>query len=683
MIKRVSVSIVFIMCCTLGFSQNIDFDKDNFPDDKAGLKEAKNNIKKGEKLMNTGKHKLIEAIYYFQLAHDFNPDNALLNYLIGNCYLNSLDKTSSLQYLHRAWELDPAVADDLEFLLARTLHLNYRFDDAITHYNGYLKRLDKKALKDMEGKIKKSIEEAENGIALISEPLRCFIDNLGSSVNNEYPDYSPVVNADESVIFFTSRRPSATGGEIAADEAYYEDIYFVERLKDGQWSTAKNPGKPINTEKHDAVVGLSVDGQQLFIYKGDDGGDLFFCKLKGHEWSKPEKLSKNINTNSKECAAAFSPDENSIYFVSDRPGGYGGLDIYWSEKDEKGRWKKPQNIGSAINTPYDENGVFMHPDGKTLYFSSKGHNTMGGYDIFYSVLENGVWSTPENLGYPVNTPDHDLYFTITAKGRIAYYASFRPDGLGDLDIYKITFLGKEKPVIANIRDQLLAMDEMEVDEIVIEPAIAVETRNLTLLKGRVLDEESGEPLFAVIEVSDNVTGALITRFESNSKTGKYLLSLPAGKNYGIAVTADDYLFFSENFDIEKNAAFKEVSLDILMKKVEIGKSIVLKNIFFDYNRATIKSESKKELERLITLLEEMPDLKLEISGHTDSIGSVAYNQDLSERRAKAVVDHLTTNGVDSRRLVYKGYGEILPIAPNSTEEGRALNRRTEFIVLEK
>jgi outer membrane protein OmpA-like peptidoglycan-associated protein len=395
-------------------------------------------------------------------------------------------------------------------------------------------------------------------------------------------------------------------------------------------------------------------------------------------------MNKNINTDKyHESSACYSPDGNSVYFVSDKPGGQGDRDIYISHKDEKGRWGEAINLGPTINTKLGEEGVFAHPDGRTLYFSSQGHKGLGGYDIYKSVFDEKTktWSTPENIGYPVNTPDDDVFFVVSASGRRAYYTSFNPGGYGEKDLYMITFLGAEKLMVNNNEDNLLASQAEPVKETVAAQTVAIKEAQLTILKGVITDALTRKPLEATIEIVDNQMNQVIATFTSNSATGKYLVSLPAGKNYGIAVKKEGYLFHSENFDIPNTAAFQQVTKDVELKNLAVGSKIVLKNIFFDFDKATLRPESTNELERLTKLLNDVPTLKIEISGHTDSKGANDYNKALSDNRAKAVVDYLIKAGIASNRLVYKGYGEEQPISTNETDEGRQLNRRTEFKIL--
>jgi outer membrane protein OmpA-like peptidoglycan-associated protein len=679
----ISFAVLFLVfnLSSLLAQNNVEFNKNSFPNDKKGLKEAQSNIANGDKFFAAGIGKYTEAIEFYMKANNFNPNNALLNYKIGKCYLFTIDKHKAIIFLEKAHQLKANIEGDVVYLIAQAYQGIHEFEKAIDKYREYKNVLTPKYLAESGKEIDRRVKECQTGIELMKNPVRVFIDNMGPEVNTQYPEYSPIINADESMIIYTTRRNTTTGGNLDPNDGkYYEDI-FISYKSGKEWGTPQNPGKPLNSDLHDATVGLSPDGQKLFVYRGDNGGDIYECDLKGNTWTKPERLNKNINTKYHESSASLSPDGRKLYFVSDKPGGFGGRDIYVSELDKKGNWGPAQLLPGTINTPFDEEAVFMHPDGKTLYFSSKGHNTMGGYDIFKSVHENGQWSTPENLGYPINTSGDDVFFSISASGRHGYYSSARPGGFGDQDLYIITFLGPEKQMVNNSDDNLLAWKTQAITEQVIEQVIDIKTASLTLLKGRVLDEITLEPIEAKIILSDIDKNEELATFTSNSATGRYLVSLPSGKNYGISVIAKDYLFHSENFNIPDKAAYQEIEKDIYLKKIAVGSSIVLKNIFFDFNQATLRPESKNELERLVKLMQDMPSLKIEISGHTDNVGSAQYNKTLSERRAKSVVDFLIEEGISPNRLTYKGYGFDMPIAPNDTDEGRQQNRRTEFKII--
>jgi len=666
--------------------KNIEFDKANFPNQKDQLKQALRDISEGDKFYIINNNYYKNALPFYLNANKFNPNNALLNFKIGKCYLETPQKRNAIQYFEKSLKIDPnlsIIKKEIYYLLALAYHYNYEFDKAIDYYEKYKNTLSSKEIEEIE-KTNKKIEECKYAKVLVKKPIRVFIDNLGQPINSKFPEYAPCINADESMMLFTACKDSTTGGGIdEIENVYFEDLYISYKVN-GKWGKPFNPGKPMNTNTHDAAVALSPDGQKLIIYRGDVGnGDLYVCELKGDKWSKPEKMGKTINTDYHESFASFAPDGKTIYFSSNKPGGYGGHDLYYSKLNNKGKWEEPVNLGPIINTKYDEASIFVHPDGKTIYFSSNGHKTMGGHDIFKSVYENGKWSEPENIGYPINTPEDDRFLSISANGKHGYFASNREGGLGEHDIYLVTFLGPEKPVIMNSEDNLLASTE-PITTTVIEKPVEIKTNDVTILKGRILDEKTKEPLYGQIEITDNEKNEIIATFESNSSTGKYLVSLPSGKNYGIAVKVPDYLFHSENIDIKKTSGYQELNKDIYMKRIIVGNKIILNNIFFDFDKATIRPESAVELERLANLLKEIPTLKIELSGHTDNVGSAEYNKKLSENRAKAVVEYLIVNfGIDKNRLTAKGYGFEQPIAPNDTEENRQLNRRTEFKILSK
>ena len=675
------VSGLLIFAASLLTAQNVEFDKKNFPNDKDVLKQALSNIKDGDKLFDKGgRINFANALPLYLEAHKFNPDNALLNYKIGVCFLNGVSKAQAIKYLEKAVAFAPSINADVSYRLGNAYRYGYEFDKAIAEYKKYKSTLTSKNA-EMIRTVDKNIEECNTAKELVATPVRVFIDNIGE-LNTVFPEYGPVISADESVLIFTSCRDNTTGGGRDENGIYFEDIYIA--YNDGNRRSAPvNPGKPLNTGEHDAIIGLSNDGQTMFVYKTENGGDIFESNLKGDVWSKPKNMGSKINSKYHESQASLSYDGNTLYFVSDRPGGFGEHDIYVSRRDAKGNWSDPQNLGATINTQYDELSCFIHPDGKTLYFSSQGHKTMGGFDIFKSVYENGKWSEPENLGYPINTPDDDLFFSISANGRHAYFSSSREDGKGEQDLYKITMLGPEKIPVNNAEDMLIAYKTNPVNEKVTEAAVELSTSKLTLLKGVIRDEENKQPMSAEIVLVDNAKNIVIATLESNSKTGRYLVSLPSGINYGISVKADDYLFHSENFDIPESAGYQEVIKDVDMKKIDIGSKIVLRNIFFDTGKSTLRPESEYELSQLTGLLNGMPKLKIELSGHTDNRGSATMNQKLSEDRAKAVVDYLISKGINASRLTYKGYGFDQPVATNDNEAGRQLNRRTEFKIIEK
>jgi len=710
--KKYIYLFTLIFAVSLVQAQDIPFDKKIFKERKDEFKIAKKNLDAGNELFDIFPTSYIDInaadfttrkVYYREAlpllfkANKFNPNNAELNYKIGRCYLmSSVYKDECIPHFLKAIKLNPNIAPDIQYHLGIGYHLASKFDDAITALNKYKSTLVSKNPAELED-VNKRIEECKTAKELVANPKRVFIDNFGRPVNGKYPEYGAIISADESVMMFTSRRNNSTGADKmpAGVTDYFEDIYITKK-KDGKWTAPENMGSQINTDGHDATTAVAPDAQSMLIYKDTKGdGNLYECKLEGDVWSKPKKLNKYINTKHHESSASYSNDGKTLYFVSNKPGGFGNHDMYVTKWDEtKQDWAEAKNLGSVLNTKHDEEAVLIHPDGKTLYFSSRGHKTMGNYDIFKSTLkEDGSWSTPENIGYPINTVDDDVFFVINASGRRGYYSSFKDDGHGEKDIYMITFLGPEKPFQLNSEDNLLASVAKPVSEKVVEKQVDALTKRITILKGVVSDCKSLAPVEANLELIDIDANKTLATFTSNKTTGKYLVSLPSGKNYGLIVRKDSYLFHSENFNIPETAAYQEVEKNICLKKIEIGSVIVLKNIFYDYNKATLRDASKNELDRLTKLLKENPTIKIELSAHTDSRGGNAYNEKLSQRRAQSCVDYLIKNGIATARLVSKGYGETkliktdAEIAKLKFEEDKEAahqeNRRTEFKIIAK
>jgi len=679
------IIFLFLATCALG-QENVEFDKSSFPTRKDALKEALNDIKIGDGFYDMGFGYYSLALPQYMKAYAFNPNNALLNFKIGECYLAGDDKQKSIRYYQKAVKLNYKVSPDIHYKLGRSFHLNYKFDEAIQEYELYRKNLSPDDLREKSELISKSINECNTAESLIKDSVRVFIDNV-AELNSEFPEYGAFVTADETSVFFTSRRPGSFGDKVDEYNMYYEDVYSSKKI-DGVWQKPQNIGEPINTKDHDAAIGISPDGQKLFLYYGKTGGDILVSNKEGEVWSKPEILAKTINSSvGNENSASYSFDNKTIFFTSDNTDkveNHGQHDIFNVSIDAKGKWGKPVNLGAVVNSPYDEADVFMHPDGRTLYFASNGHNTMGGYDIFKTVLnDDGTWTQPENVGYPINTPQDDRFFMVVGSGRKAYYASAKEGGKGKHDIYKITFLGPEKQLINSAEDNLIASQVGAVKEKpVFEEIVEIKTSRLTIVKGTIFDgfSDPSVALEADIEISDNQTGELISTIKSNASTGQFLLTLPSGKDYGIAVKKENYLFHSENFNIPPTSEYQEIVLDIKLLKLEKDSKIVLKNVFFETASATLDPKSYKELDELIKIMKDHPNLKIEISGHTDNQGSRTTNLSLSERRAQSVVNYLAKD-IETERMVAKGYAFDEPIAENNTAEGRAQNRRVEFKIL--
>lgn len=595
-----------------------------------------------------------------------DPTNMNLAFKLGVCFLSSRkDRAQAIPYLSKAvtettdnyngssYKEKSAPLIAFKYL-GDAYHLNSEFDKAIDSYTKFILVATGNKNSGMVAEAKRRIEMCNVGKALCANPVKLKIENMGSNLNSAYADYSLVLTADQNTLFFTSRRPETTGGQKDADGNNMEDIYKAEKTKTG-WGKATNAGSKINTEWHEASVGISPDGQTILIYKDDEGdGNIYSTSLDGDIWSKPVKLNDNINTKNWEPSAFISADGNTLYFTSDKPDGYGGRDLYFSKRETDGDWGKAINMGPNINTKYDEDSPFIHHDSHALSFSSNGHNTMGGFDIFTSLLsEDGSWSQPLNAGCPINTPDDDIFYVMSPDNLKAYVSSYREGGLGEKDNYMITFLDRKATA-------------------------------LTLIKGIVNDETNKPAKKVVITVTDNESGQIVGIYRTNSKTGQFLFILTPGKNYNITYQAAEHLFYSENVEIPIKSNYYEINKSILLNPIIVGSKIVLNNIFFDFDKATLRNLSNVELKNLVMLLKSNPNLKVEISGHTDSKGDSAYNQKLSEERAKAVVDYLIQNGIEAERMQAKGYGKTMPAANNKkangkdNPDGRQLNRRVEL-----
>lgn len=490
--------------------------------------------------------------------------------------------------------------------------------------------------------------------------IKIELDHL-SNINSPFLDFGSVIVADGTKLYFTSNRPQ-TEKDKRKNKGGLSQVYLSQANSSQEiWKTPVCLPEIINMPKHNnSVIGLSNDGQKMFLYRDKKGkGAIYVSTLEGLNWGSPKELPAPINSQYNEFSVALSPDGKKIFFVSDRPGGMGGKDIWVATKDENGNWANARNIRN-INTSKDEAGVFIASDGKTMYFSSKGHNGYGGYDVYKSTY-NGRWSKPVNLGNPINTKGDDIYFVLEADGKTGYYTSRLPGEVKNTDLYKITFTPD------NGKDNSLA--------------------KLTLFKCKVVDEKTGAPLKADIVITNLNTNEVITKTSTNSATGKTLVTLPAGVDYGVTVSKPGYSFYSKNINSVKDSTYKKITQTISLTKLKKGSHVVLHNVFFDYSKATLRAKSYAELNHLIELLNKYPKMKIEIAGYTDSKGSPSFNQKLSQERAKAVLEYLIGNGMPRYRLSAKGYGSLNPIAPNikpdgsDNPEGRQKNRRVEFVIL--
>jgi len=611
------------------------------------------------------------------------PNNSYFKFLIGDCLLELSEVKNSITFLEAASDSIVAQMTFFDYQDARNVkapftavkrlgvayRTNYEFNKAMDQFNLYKalygEVLNSKEKEQEKTDVEKEISVAKNGIQLVSNPIKITVETVSKMLNSEFPDYAPVISADEKTLIFTSRRGTGDNekDKDQLDHLYYEDIYISEKSDNGQWGKPSKISNNINSSGHEASIGLSVDGQQLLIYSSqeDPDGDIYLSTLNGDVWSVPAPFTQ-INSKFAETHACFNVDGTAVYFTSDRPDeGYGGFDIYKITKLPDGTWSLPINLGPTVNTQNDESAPFMHPDGLTLYFSSNGHKTMGGYDIFSSVVndETYTWERPENVGYPINTTGDDVFYVTSVDGNRAYYASVKSDGQGESDLYMITLIDESK-----------------------------KSKALTVMTGVFsMGDEKEVPEDAQITVKDAETGEILGIYRPNSKTGKYLFILPPGQTYDVSYEVDGYLFKSENLIVPTSSSFDEIRKSINLAPVKANESVVLNNVFFEYDSDEIIEESLPDLEKLAFLLNKNLAITIEISGHTDSKGNEAYNNKLSTKRAVSVRRYLIKNGVDGSRITAIGKGETEPIARNENPdgsdnpEGRQLNRRIELKVL--
>lgn len=626
-----------------------------------------------------GKKEYKRALENYLAALDINPDDASLNLKIGLSYLYSETKSKAAKYISKAYRLNPQINDQIDYHLGVAFQNTNEFQKAIEHFNNF-----KKKKSNLAAIADKKISECKIADSLSQYELNVVIENLGLGVNTHLHDYSPIISSDGNTLIFTSNR--SDDPKAIRERTNYEDIYITKR-NGNTWDPPKKISANINQKYNDAAASLSPDGKTLFLYYEEGNGDIYYSRFDGNDWSSPKPLNKNINTSMYwETSASITADGKKLYFASNRPGGYGELDLYVSELTASGDWGKATNLGPLINTPENEDAPFIHPDGVTLYFSSDGHPNLGNSDIFVTEFVDGKWKKPENLGWPINTWEYDGFFTISADKKKGYYSTMKEGGLGEADIYSITFLEpkykpKPKPVVVETKPAVVAKPASTdfVDPLV---QASREKRVVTVLKGKVIDENTAAPLGAVITLVDNETKKVLTKITTDPENGDFELVIPHGGNYGVATEKAGYLFNSINFNLPKFAEFQEIDTHIIMVRAEVGSKVILKNIFFDVGKSDLKQESIAEVEKIQELLVANPALKVQINGHTDNTGNAASNKALSLKRASAVVDFLVGKGVDMNRLSAMGYGAERPIVSNDDEMGgRELNRRTEIEII--
>jgi outer membrane protein OmpA-like peptidoglycan-associated protein/tetratricopeptide (TPR) repeat protein len=683
--KKYLLSAFVAFFSLLSFAQNVEFKAANFKDDKEGLKKAEEEIKKGDEFLTLGNEAVFlvqspgfnfqKALKEYLVAQKFNPNNGHLNFKVGVCYAYSTDPTKCIEYFKKANTLDPSCDPFMNYYLGYAYQLEEKFDDATKAYVAFETNYKK------ADNFTKFVSQRKNECKLAktakAAPVRAWVDNV-PSLNSEFDEISPSITTDGSELILTSNRPN---GHATNEVGGYDKDIYTASLSDGKWSTPKAITGPINSEGDDVSNSMNYDGTKLLLHRLVNGQyDIFESKLSGLNWSNPTPAHFAISsTKANEQYGTYSDDGWSIYFMRDNDSRANGFDIMYSSMQSKlQKDYMAATMIPTVNSKFNDGPIYLHIDGETMYIASEGHESIGGYDIFVSKKVGGQWSKPVNMGYPINTPYDDFFFASTANGKFAYISSNRAGGKGGYDIYKVTFWGPEKSPVVDVEDYLLSSIAMPMKDAQVEATVDVNKKSFTVFKGMTIDAMTKKPVEAQIEITDNVTGKVIETFTTNSATGKFIITLASGKNYGIAVKADKYLFHSENFDIPIGSADNLVNKVIELKNIAIGSKIALRNIFFDTGKSTLRAESNAELDRLVKLMKDVPTLKIEISGHTDNTGSATLNETLSQSRAEAVVAYLTTKGIAANRMTAKGYGASKPIASNATDDGKQQNRRTEF-----
>lgn len=477
---------------------------------------------------------------------------------------------------------------------------------------------------------------------------------LGKGVNSSCGELNPIISPDDKNLYFV--RDEDCKGSLGG-----QDTYVSTRNADGEFGKAWNIGRPINNEKHNSVSKALPDGSLLLLspYDGGDDDVVAIARPNGiNTYSFPENISiPNYKNNSEYKSVTLSASGKVMLFAIEMNNSLGGRDIYVSFKGSNGKWSPPAHCGNVLNSTAEENAPFLAPDDKTLYFSSPGHPGYGSNDIFVSRRLDDTWtkwSKPQNLGPKINTDGWDGYFTISASGEKAYIVTSA--GGGNTDIYEVPIKvekGEEKMV-----------------------------ESVVIVKGNVLNSKTKDPIGADIHYFDLETNMEIGIAKSNPQNGAYQIVLPKGKNYSFYANEKGYFPTSSNIDLKDLEKFETLKKDLYLNPIEINQTITLNNIFFETGKADLKPESKQELNRLVQFMQENGAVKIKVSGHTDNVGSAESNRILSKNRAESVVEYLIQNGINNSRVQFEGYGETKPISTNETEEGKAMNRRVEFTIIE-
>ncbi|WP_245318652.1 OmpA family protein [Hymenobacter elongatus] len=590
------------------------------------------------------------------------PNNALALFRAGISYM-SFDKEKASDYIYKAQRLKPKVSKDVEYWLGRVDHLNYNFDEAIAHFQAYNTTLKKKDTR--KASLAQLIQHSKNAKIQFNSPKDIFVKNLGPTINTAFSEHSPVISNDDKLLLFTSRGENVTGAtgstanpknkSVAADGEYYEDIFEAKRVDDENWEKPRSLSGALNGKGHDASIQVFDNDTKMLMYRQDENGDIFYAEKAGGDWAEPKKLNNNINSKAFESDAYITPDGLTIYFSTSKFSELNTLDIYYATRQAGGDWGTPKSLGGVVNTAFDDDSPYLSKDGKTLYFSSRGHNTMGGYDIFKSEYDSvgRTWGRPENMGYPINTPDDDTYYRLSPDGSYAYLSSYRIGGYGEKDIYTINYIKN-----AIIRGKVYSQ------------------RDSTIIPGV-------ELVFSGTQADKT---ALSYRDVTKPETGDYQVSVLSGRTYQVAVSKDGANITTEEFAVPvstSDSTIIEKNFYVPYVDTTSAGMFAFKKIYFDTDKYKLRPESIKELNNISGILKSNPGVNISIEGHCDSRNTDEYNVVLGQNRADAAYNYLKKNGITETRMTTVSYGERRPDATNDSPENMQLNRRVEFRVILK
>lgn len=687
----------------------------------------KKSYRKGKKFYKRSDY--IKAAPFLKAAYNLDPENAKYAFMLGKSVYEGDQPMEALEYFVAAYNLDQGVSPDINYYLARCMHYNLMFSEAAEYYKADLQRLepDSWLYKDTELRI----QQCKNAPKIVQRHVNYDIQNLGEFVNTSYPEYSSTFSDNYQYMIFTTRRPRKLR-QMNKRRYHVEDIneeVYEARYEDGKWMRTQLFIKPIPRWTHDASIKLSDDGKTLIYYVDNRNyGDVYVSKQDDNgKWSKRESIGDNINTKDFNEPSVFITDNGqTLYWVSDKPGGLGGKDIYVSTLGADGAWSEGQNLGENVNTPFDEDAPFITEDGKKMYFSSRGHSSIGGYDLFVTEKNaNGTWSAPKNLGVPINSVGDDIYIVFKNKDEF-FFSSDRPGGYGEKDIYfakpsdpakspdativagKVVDRETGKPVAAEVKLLDKATGEVigtatttaedgsyrfvlptcgieyaldvAVDQGGTPLAGPVGKKNI--ISGRIIDAIRRNPLDAVVELIDANTNEVVDQVPTNPETGNYMFPVESGRKYMLRVKSNEYLPYYEEFNVAPTGQILSHYEDIGLQKLTEANKLVITWQFFDTDKYLIKMDYIKDLENVVSVMNKVPTIKLNVIGHTDSDAGTEYNQVLSENRARAVAKYLTDRGIDPQRLNISGMGEVMPIYPNDTPENKRWNRRVELYIIE-